>query len=78
MKRPSLAPAHRATSRRPSPARIAALLALLCLPGLGPASQASDALILPMRERAVVIDRWLEDRVQTVLPGIMRRAGLPC
>jgi len=32
--------------------------------------------ILPMRERAKVIDVWLEDRVQTVLPKIMRRSGV--
>jgi len=29
-----------------------------------------------MRERAEVIDRWLNDRVQTVLPELMRRAGI--
>lgn len=32
--------------------------------------------ILPMRERAQVIDRWLTTRVQTVLPKVMRRAGI--
>ncbi len=32
--------------------------------------------ILPMRERAKVIDVWLEDRVKTVLPKIMRREGV--
>ena len=32
--------------------------------------------ILPMRERAAVIDRWLTTRVQTVLPEIMRRSGI--
>jgi len=32
--------------------------------------------ILPMRERAAVIDRWLEYRVQTVLPDLMRRSGI--
>jgi len=29
--------------------------------------------ILLMRERATVIDRWLEERVKTVLPDLMRR-----
>jgi Xaa-Pro aminopeptidase len=44
---------------------------------LGAVSQAyADPRILPMRERALVIDRWLEDRVQTVLPGLMRRTGI--
>lgn len=32
--------------------------------------------ILTMRERAEVIDRILEERVETVLPGLMRRAGI--
>ena len=31
---------------------------------------------LSMRERAKVIDRWLEERVKTVLPKIMRRSGI--
>lgn len=31
---------------------------------------------LSMQERAEVIDTWLEDRVETVLPGIMRRSGI--
>lgn len=36
----------------------------------------AEPLILPMRERAAVIDQWLATRVQTVLPGLMRRAGI--
>ena len=36
----------------------------------------ADPRILPMRERAVVIDRWLTIRVQTVLPELMRRSGI--
>ncbi len=39
-------------------------------------AMASDTLVLPMRERAAVIDRWLDDRIQNVLPGIMRRSGI--
>lgn len=35
-----------------------------------------DAKILPMKERAAVIDRWLTQRVQTVLPDLMRRADI--
>lgn len=31
---------------------------------------------LNMRERAKVIDRWLEERIETVLPQIMRRSGI--
>ncbi len=58
---------------------MARLLCFLCLGVslLGASiSSASDARILPMGERAVVIDRWLEHRVQTVLPDIMRRSGI--
>jgi hypothetical protein len=39
-------------------------------------SALADPRILPMRERAAVIDRWLTQRVQTVLPEIMRRSGI--
>ncbi len=52
--------------------RFAVSLLLLILAGAGFA----DSRILPMRERAVVIDRWLKTRVQTVLPAIMRRTGI--
>ncbi|MDW3193621.1 MAG: M24 family metallopeptidase [Cytophagales bacterium] len=31
---------------------------------------------LNMRERAQVIDQWLEERVQTVLPELMQRSGI--
>ncbi|MEZ5347082.1 MAG: M24 family metallopeptidase [Pyrinomonadaceae bacterium] len=31
---------------------------------------------LNMRERAEVIDRWLDERIDTVLPKIMRRSGI--
>lgn len=42
-------------------------------------SQAQNAYFpktLSMRERAKVIDQWLEERVQTVLPGLMERSGI--
>ncbi|MGB5346243.1 MAG: M24 family metallopeptidase [Woeseia sp.] len=50
------------------------LLALLLV--FVSAAAAGDARILPMRERAAVIDRLLEDRIQSVLPAIMRRSGI--
>jgi len=50
------------------------LTLLLLLPACS--ALASDAEILPMRERAEVIDRWLEVRVQNVLPELMRRSGI--
>ena len=51
------------------------LLAGLCL-FLLIESAAASPLILPMRERAAVIDQWLETRVETVLPMLMRRTGI--
>ena len=39
-------------------------------------SALADPRILPMRERAAVIDRWLTTRVKTVLPDLMRRTGI--
>lgn len=32
--------------------------------------------ILPMRERATVIDTWLMERLETVVPALMRRNGI--
>jgi Xaa-Pro aminopeptidase len=32
--------------------------------------------VLPLRERARVYDQWLTNRLDTVLPGIMRREGI--
>ncbi len=50
---------------------------MLAIGFLSIASQAiSDSRILPMQERAAVIDRWLTNRVQLVLPELMRRAGI--
>lgn len=37
---------------------------------------AAQPEILPMRERAAVIDRLLDERIETVLPRLMRRAGI--
>ena len=50
-------------------------VAALVLAALSCASLA-DPRILPMRERAAVVDRWLTSRVQTVLPELMRRTGI--
>ncbi|MGH8222051.1 MAG: M24 family metallopeptidase, partial [Woeseiaceae bacterium] len=36
----------------------------------------AGSAILPMREQAAVIDRWLATRVETVLPGLMRRSEI--
>lgn len=50
------------------------LLMLLVVLVAGPSLATPE--ILPMRERAEVIDRWLEHRVRTVLPALMRREGI--
>ncbi len=44
--------------------------------GLAFTSTFAEPLILPMQERAAVIDRWLTTRVQTVLPELMRRSEI--
>ena len=31
---------------------------------------------LDMKERAVIVDRWLQDRMVTVLPDLMKRTGI--
>ena len=45
------------------------LLSLTC-------STVAASEILSMRERAEVLDRWLDIRVETVLPEVMRREGV--
>lgn len=52
------------------------ILAGLLLIGAMSTNAASMPLILPMEARAAVIDRWLADRVETVLPTLMRRADI--
>lgn len=59
---------------------VLALLALFSI-SLSPISvDAGDAdgtpRILPMRERASLIDQWLDARIDTVLPALMQRAGI--
>lgn len=39
-------------------------------------SVVAEPLVLPMRDRAAIIDAWLTTRVQTVLPAIMKRAEI--
>jgi len=45
-------------------------------PVLVAAQEGPMPVILPLRERAAVMDRWLERRLDTVLPEIMRREGV--
>jgi hypothetical protein len=50
-----------------------ALAASLAAPVL---AQEGLPVILPMRERAATVDRWLEIRFETLLPRLMRREGI--
>ncbi len=55
------------------------LLGIFLLLGLFTQSAAQNSYFpktLDMRERAQVIDEWLQERAETVLPGLMRRAGI--
>ncbi len=47
-------------------------------PPTGSTAAASDTVprILPMRERAGVVDAWLEERLDRVIPDLMRREGI--
>ncbi|WP_412062969.1 M24 family metallopeptidase [Rubrivirga sp. IMCC45206] len=53
-------------------------LFVLALVLLGPLAQAQSDIpgVLPMRERAAVQDGWLVDRLDTVVPALMRREGI--
>ena len=75
----------RLVSRAPRPSRrsrgfhhrlfvIPVLLTALVLPVIAAGQSAPS--VLPMRDRAALIDRWLEVRFETVLPEIMRRDGV--
>lgn len=72
-------PIHTLDSRRLRIALIAAALAGggTLIP-VAPAEAQEDVLpvILPLRERAQVMDRWLERRLDTVVPELMRREGV--
>ena len=60
--------------RIPLFALITLFAAALILPAA--ASAQETPTVLPMRERAALVDRWLEIRFETVLPRIMRREGV--
>ncbi len=47
-------------------------------PAFAGAQRPADAMpaILALRERAAVVDRWLEIRLETVVPELMRREGI--
>lgn len=52
------------------------VLLLTCAAACLSSVAAANPLILPMKERAAIIDQWLTNRVQTVLPDLMRRTEI--
>ena len=40
-------------------------------------AQTEMPVVLPMRERAALVDRWLETRLDAVVPALMRRENIP-
>ena len=52
------------------------LLLILAAAPLVAAAQPDAPGVLPLRERAAVEDRWLEERLHAVVPMLMRRAGV--
>jgi aspartokinase-like uncharacterized kinase len=57
---------------------LACLLALLifCYTDTAKVFASDSPLILTMRDRANVIDKLLNDKIDTVLPELMRREGI--
>ena len=54
---------------------VALLLSLTTLPATATAN-AQIPRVLDMQARAALVDSWLEDRVENVLPALMRREGI--
>lgn len=50
------------------------IVASLALPALAQSTQVP--VILPMRERAALVNQWLQIRLDTVVPELMRREGV--
>ena len=59
---------------------LALSLLALALPSAGQTPTRADAAyeILPLRERARLRDRWLADRLETVVPPLLRREKIDC
>lgn len=65
---------HSCPAREPLvPAALLVSLLLTLLPG---ATASAETRVLPMRERAAFVDDVIAHRVEHVLPGLMRRAGI--
>ncbi|MGE0625997.1 MAG: M24 family metallopeptidase [Pseudomonadales bacterium] len=64
-------------AKNPAPSMLLAVLLAVGFPGTQAASESTPMpMVLDLKSRAEVIDAWLAERVQTVLPGLMRRAGI--
>jgi Xaa-Pro aminopeptidase len=55
---------------------LAILIICLCIPGRGQLTTASGLTVLTLRGQADRINAWMEDRFETILPALMRRAGI--
>ncbi len=47
---------------------------VLALMAVTPTS--AETVVLPLRDQAAVIDRWMEERIEMVLPDLMARTGI--
>ncbi len=56
--------------------RLLSILLALLIASLPAAAQDAMPAILPMRERAHVQDAWLMQRLETLIPQLMRRSGV--
>jgi Xaa-Pro aminopeptidase len=55
---------------------LAILIIGLAIPGRGQLTTASGLTVLKLREQADRINAWMADRFETILPALMRRAGI--
>ncbi|MFT7464864.1 MAG: Xaa-Pro aminopeptidase [Pseudohongiellaceae bacterium] len=64
--------------RRLTKLRAVAVLVALCLQGCQSMSTLPNeaAVPAPLRDRAALTDRWLADRLETLLPQLMRQQGI--
>lgn len=62
--------------RKPIPLLFLAVLLWSAAQPFAASAQSEMPVILPLRERAAVMDRWLEARLDTVVPMLMRREGV--
>jgi Xaa-Pro aminopeptidase len=59
-----------------NPVRHTLIITVLLFATLIPTVFAAEPAVLPLRERAAVVNRLLEEKLDTVLPTVMRREGI--